>query len=118
MRSESLTTGQVAPVSQFNSLRQDAQAASFLLPHASLGHFALPTNPTNTQTLTMTVNGTAIVFTFVSSIGSTPGNILIAGTAAATIANLQTLFDAPDDTTSTGVALSSANQVLLSYADA
>ena len=50
-----------------------------------------------------------VTFTFVSSIGSTAGNVLIGANAAASAANLATLINAPTVTTSTGVALTTAN---------
>jgi hypothetical protein len=62
-------------------------------------------NPSNTATIT--ING--VVFTFVSSIGSTAGNVLIGGTTAETIDNLVTLINAPGTTTATGVAFTGAN---------
>src|SRR5208282_1552604 len=52
---------------------------------------------------------------FVSSIGSTPGNVLIAGTAAGTATNLLALLTQPQTTTANGVALSAPNQQLVSY---
>lgn len=64
---------------------------------------SLATNPTNGDTVTFTVGGTAIVFTFVSSIGSTPGNVLIGASADATRANLAGLINAPTTTSSTQV---------------
>lgn len=63
-------------------------------------------NPSNTDTITVQ----SITFTFVTSIGTTAGNILIAGTTAGTITNLVTLINAPGTTTANGVALSTANQ--------
>lgn len=98
-----------------NALRLDAQAASMLLCHQQLGAITLPTNPSNTQTLTLTINSTAIVVTFVAAIGSTPGNVLIGGTAAITSANLNALLDNPSITNANQVALSAANQTLVSY---
>jgi len=62
-------------------------------------------NPSNNDTVT--ING--ITFTFVTSIGTTAGNVLIAGTTAGTLTNLVTLINAPDTTTANGVALSAAN---------
>lgn len=44
----------------------------------------LATNPTAGDTVSIL----GVTFTFVSSIGTTPGNVLIAGTAAASVANL------------------------------
>lgn len=58
------------------------------------------TNPTNGQTFV--VNGKTV--TFVSTIGTTAGNVLIGGTAALTAANLNTLLNAPAVTTATGVS--------------
>jgi len=62
---------------------------------------ALATNPSNTETVT--IQGQ--VFTFVSSIGTTAGNVLIGGSADATRANLAALINAPQTTTANGVAL-------------
>jgi hypothetical protein len=62
---------------------------------------ALATNPTNTDTVTIAWQ----TFTFVSSIGTTPGNVLIAGNVDGTRANLATLINAPGTTTANGVAL-------------
>jgi len=60
---------------------------------------------------TITIEG--ITFTFVSSIGTTAGNILIAGTLATTIDNLVALINAGGVTSDSGVSnvsLSTANQ--------
>lgn len=62
---------------------------------------ALGTNPSNGHTLTIQ----GVVFTFVTSIGTTAGNVLIGANAAATVANLLALIAAPDTTTANGVAL-------------
>lgn len=66
---------------------------------------ALATNPTAGDTVTIQ----GVTFTFVSSIGTTAGNVLIGANVDATRANLATLINAPSTTTSTGVALSAAN---------
>lgn len=66
---------------------------------------AMATNPTASDTVTIA----GVVFTFVSSIGSTAGNVLIGGSADATRANLEALIHDPKTTTATGVALSTAN---------
>jgi hypothetical protein len=63
------------------------------------------TNPTNGQTFI--VNGQTI--TFVTTIGIIAGNVLIGGTAAITAANVNTLLNAPDVTTATGVAFAGEN---------
>lgn len=115
MRSFSVVQGEAALAQQFDALRADAVGAGSLLSHQQLGAVALPTNPTNGQTLTLTINGSAIVITFVSAIGSAAGNVLIAGTAAGTAANLIALLNQPQTTTATGVALSAANQALVGY---
>lgn len=85
-------------------------ASENLTAEAVLGMAA---NPTNGDTLT--INGATI--TFVStSVGTTPGNVLIAGSADATRANLAGLINNPDVTSSSQVALSAANQVLFTDA--
>jgi len=57
---------------------------------------------------TVVING--VTFTFVSSIGSTAGNVLIGANAAASQANLQAFLLDPATTSSTQVALSLDNQ--------
>src|SRR5580704_12546209 len=114
MRSSIVIPSEAALAQQYTNLRHDARGGSFLLPHQQLGAVALPTNPTNTQTLTLTINGNAVVFTFVSAIGTTAGNVLIGASAAATAANLLALLNQPQ-TTATGVALAGANQTLVNY---
>ncbi len=73
---------------------------------------SITVNPTANDTFT--ING--FVFTFVSSIGTTPGNILIGANAAATQTNIINALQAPFTTTSTYVAQANttANQVKLS----
>jgi hypothetical protein len=74
-------------------------------------------NLTTTTTLDLATNPTAgdyiyvqgVKFTFVSSIGTTAGNVLIGVSADATAQNLVTLVNAPATTTATGVALSADN---------
>ena len=68
----------------------------------------LATNPTNKDTLT--INGVTI--TFVSSIGTTAGNVLIGTSADTTRANLAGLINNPGTTSAKQVALSTANQNL------
>lgn len=67
-------------------------------------------NLTDTQTVVIA----GITFTSVASIGSTAGNFLIGASAAATLANLAGLINAPSTTSATQVALSAANQGVLS----
>lgn len=66
---------------------------------------SLATNPTNTDTVVIE----GVTFTFVSSIGTTAGNVLIGANVDATRVNLETLINAPTATTANGVALSTAN---------
>jgi hypothetical protein len=101
--------------SDHNTRRDDARGGSFLLSHEQLGALAMPTNPTNGQTLTVTVNGTVIVITYVSAIGSTPNNILIQSTAALTAAATANFLRRPDITNANQVAASVPNQALLVY---
>jgi hypothetical protein len=61
---------------------------------------SMATAPTNGDTVTIAGQ----VFTFVSSIGTTPGNVLI-GNADVSRANLAALINAPQTTTAGGVAL-------------
>lgn len=64
-----------------------------------------------TDIQTITIGG--VVFTTVTTIGSTAGNVLIGANAAATITNLAALLNAPGTTTAQGVALSAADQVTI-----
>jgi hypothetical protein len=61
----------------------------------------LATNPTDGDTVTIAGQ----VFTFVSSIGTTAGNVLIGADADASRLNLATLINTPGTSTSTGRAL-------------
>jgi hypothetical protein len=79
---------------------------------------ALSVTPTANDTVTLkqiTEDGVTqtITFTFVSTIGSTAGNVLFTSATDANT-NLAALINAPGTTTANGVALSTANQSLLS----
>jgi hypothetical protein len=115
MKSRPIGPGQTILASQNNDKRDDARGGGFLLAHQQLGTIALPTNPSNTQTLTLDINGTNVVVTFVTSIGSSANNVLIGASAAATTQNLVNFLRRPDLTNSTQIAASSANQSLLQY---
>lgn len=117
MRSDEISSGETIYAQDINAIRADAYGASQLLSHQQLGALAIGTQPTTTHTITLTVNGTAIVLTAVAAIGSTAGNFLIGATDAATLANLMQLLANPSITSTTQVALSTANQLLLSYLD-
>ncbi len=77
------------------------------------GTLKTATNPTANDTVTIKVFDQTITFTFVSSIGSTAGNVLIGGSQDATGANLAALINAPGTTTANGVALSTDQQAVL-----
>lgn len=66
---------------------------------------AMATNPTANDTVVIE----GVTFTFVSSIGTTAGNVLIGASADATRVNLAALLNAPSTTTAQGVALSAQN---------
>lgn len=69
----------------------------------------LATTPTDGDTVV--ING--VTFTFKTTLGSTAGNVLISGSADAARANLTALINAPGTTDTYGVALSAANQLVL-----
>lgn len=73
------------------------------------GTLTIATQPTDGDTVT--ING--VVFTFKTTLGATPGNVLIGASADAANANLVALINAPGTTTAQGVALSAANQRLI-----
>lgn len=77
------------------------------------GTLKLATNPTAGDYIRFVVGDRTITFTFVSSIGSTAGNVLIGGSNDATGANLAALFNAPGTTTANGVALDPQDQAAL-----
>lgn len=66
---------------------------------------ALATQPTANDTIVIE----GVTFTFVGSIGTTAGNVLIGVNVDATRGSLATLINAPATTTATGVALSTEN---------
>ncbi|CCD89858.1 protein of unknown function [Bradyrhizobium sp. ORS 285] len=115
MRSGPIANSETIYSGNINGIRSDARGGASCLVHQMLGTIAMGTNPSNNQTLTLTINGTAIVITFVTSLGVAANNVLIGATAAATAANLYNFLTNPGTTTSTQVAASSANQTLLSY---
>lgn len=71
--------------------------------------FSLTSNPSNGHTVTVAGQ----VFTFVSSIGTTAGNVLIWADADATRANLAALINAPSTTTANWVALWTASSAVV-----
>jgi len=75
------------------------------------GEAVYSTAQTPTDGDTVSIGG--IVFTFNTTLTTTPGSVLISGSADAARANLAALINTPGTTTTFGTALSSANQVIL-----
>lgn len=75
------------------------------------GEATLVSTGTFTDGDTVTIGG--VVFTMKTTLGATAGNVLIGANAAASITNLAAIINAPGTTTAQGVALSSANQIIL-----
>lgn len=73
----------------------------------------LATNPTDGDTVVLTIGGTAVTFTFVDTIGTTAGNIHIEGTVDATRANFAELLNAPGTTDAGQVAFTGSTLRLL-----
>ncbi len=115
MKSQPIGPAENILASDHNTRRDDARGAGSLLAHQALGTLALGTNASNNQVVPIVINGTTITVTFVSSIGSTPNNVLIGASAAASAQNLVNFLRRPDLTSSTQVAASGANQALLQY---
>lgn len=85
--------GSIMKFYDFNLYASNQTAGSAVL--------SLATNPTDGDTIV--VEG--VTFTFVDTIGTTPGNIHIEASVDGTRANAETLMNAPDTTTAGGVAL-------------
>lgn len=64
-----------------------------------------------TDTQTIVIGG--VTFTTMTVLGATAGNVLIGANPAATITNLAALINAPGTTTAQGVALSAADQIII-----
>lgn len=75
----------------------------------------LAVNPTNGETIVITVNGTPVTINWVSSIGASAGNLLIQGTVAASRAALVAFLLTPSVTNANQVAFSAPNQTLIGY---
>lgn len=78
----------------------------------------LATNPTNGDTLVLTIGGNATTITFVSAIGATAGNILIAGTVDGTRANLEAFLNDPGTTSANQVGLQAESPELARFQSA
>jgi hypothetical protein len=115
MKSRPIATGMTGRASQLDSARDDARGGSFLFTHQQLGVLALGTGPSNNQVIPIVINGTTITVTAVTGSPTNPNDVKAPGTAAGFVTNLIQFLRRPDLTTSTQIAASSANQVLLSY---
>jgi hypothetical protein len=116
MKSKPTGPGESIIASQYNSSRDDSRASGYLLAHQQLGALAIPTNPTNGQTITITINSVNfIVITYVSALGSTANSVFIQGTAALTAAATVNFLRRPDLNTTNQVAAHATNQELLQY---
>jgi microcystin-dependent protein len=103
---------------ELNSLRSDARGGSFLLAHQQLGALALPTNPTNGQTISLVFNGTTVTLTGKTGTISNPGDFAIQATAALTFAVIATGLRNPTTSSSTFIGFtgtSAASAVLIQY---
>jgi hypothetical protein len=115
MKAPRLTNGALGQSSQWNALHDDAQGSGALLAHNCLGLFSTPFNPSNGQTITLTVNGTAITLTGKTGTLTTAGDFKIQGSNALTLAVILNQLQNPWTTNANQIALSLANQQLLSY---
>lgn len=71
---------------------------------------SIATQPTDGDTVTIA----GVTFTYKTTLGSTAGNVLIGASADTANTNLSALINAPGTTTAQGVALSTADQLILS----
>lgn len=118
MKSTKLPSGATVFAQELNGLRADARGGSFLLPHQQLGALALPTNPTNGQTISLVYNGTTVTLTGKTGTISNPGDFAIQGTPAATMAVIAAAMKNPTTSTSTFIGFTgsqAANAVLVQY---
>lgn len=114
MRSANIAGGETIFSGDINGLRGDAQGSATLSAHQMLGSLAAATNPTDGQTLTLTINGTAIAVRFKNTIAAA-NDVKIQGSATLTAAALYTFLTNPQLTTVNQIAATAANQALLSY---
>ena len=97
-----------------NGYTGDVSNAQMYVSENLTGQATLSMATTPTDGDTVTING--VTFTFKTVLGSTAGNVLIGGSADVARANLTALFNDPATTTANGVALSAANQALITDA--
>ena len=94
-----------------NGYTGDVSNAQLYVSENLTGTAVLSIATTPTDGDTVTING--VVFTFKTTLGSTAGNVAIAGSVDAARLNLSELINAPSTTDAGQVALSAANQLIL-----
>lgn len=91
---------------EFGSLGRYAGLSLYMSNNLTASAIWTPANnPSNNDTITIE----GVTFTFVSSIGSTAGNVLIAGSTALTLDNLVALINDPSTTSANQVGFSGSN---------
>lgn len=86
-----------------NGYTGDVSNAQMYISEQLSGEAVLTSSSTFSNNDTVTING--VVFTMVTPIGATPGNVLIGANAAASIVNLAAAINDPTTTTAQFVAL-------------
>lgn len=94
-----------------NGYTGDVSNAEMFVSENLTGEAVLYTPQTPTDGDTVVIGG--VVFTFKTTLGSTAGNVLISGSADAARANLTALINDPATTTTYGVALAAADQLVI-----
>ena len=97
-----------------NGYTGDISNAQMYVSENLTGEAVLYTPQTPTDGDTVVIGG--VTFTFRTTLGSTAGAVLISGSADAARANLTALINAPETTTTYGVALSAADQATIQQA--
>jgi microcystin-dependent protein len=115
MKAPRLTNGANGNSGQWNALHDDAQGSATLLAHQQSGFYSLGTNPSNGQTITFTINSTAVVLTGRTGSISAAGDFKIGATIAITLATIMNQLQNPWATNATQIALTLGNQQLLSF---
>lgn len=95
-----------------NGYTGDVSNAQMYISENLTGSAVLSIATTPTDGDTVTIGG--VVFTFKTTLGSTAGNVAIGGSADAARLNLVELINAPGTTDAGQVALSAANQIIIS----
>lgn len=92
-----------------NGYTGDVSNAQLYVSENLQGEATLVSTGTFSNADTVTINGT--VLTMVTTIGSTPGNVLIGANAAASITNLAAAINAPTTTTAQFIALTASTDI-------